>query len=117
MRTPRHLAGLDHVPRTFLVVAMVMLFALALAPACRPARELVMVVTPGVPSSSGCVEGATACVAGVPVRCSDSGRWWPALPRRADGTQRVCPSGQACAAPTASEPVHHCAPVDDGGAP
>ena len=110
--------GLDHAS-TVLAWLVPLALCLALAASqcgCRPGRELVMTVTPGVPPSSECVEGATACVAGVPVRCSDSGRWWPALPRRADGTQRVCPTGQACAAPTASEPMHHCAPVD-GGAP
>lgn len=114
MRRPQHS---DRSPAVLMWLGWAAIMALTLAPACRPGRELVMVVTPGVPPSSGCVEGATACVAGVPVRCSDSGRWWPSLPRRADGTQRACPAGQACAAPTASEPVHHCAPVVDGGAP
>ena len=113
MRRPQHS---DRSPAVLMWLGWAAIMALTLAPACRPSRELVMTVTPGMPPSSGCVEGATACVAGVPVRCSDSGRWWAALPRRADGTQRVCPTGQACAAPTASEPVHHCAPVD-GGAP
>lgn len=98
-------------------LALALVLAAASQCRCRPARELVMTVTPGVPPSSGCVEGATSCIAGVPVRCSDSGRWWPSLPRRADGTQRVCPTGQACVPPTASEPVHHCAPLADGGAP
>lgn len=60
---------------------------------CDPIREGVMRVTPGVPDPSGCAEGTQRCAGAVPEVCSASHRWWPALPRRADGTQRACSGG------------------------
>lgn len=79
---------------------------------CPAVREGVMRVTPGVPDPSGCAEGAQRCSGSVPEVCSATHRWWPALPRRADGTQRVCAAG--CAVTDAGVAV--CIAVD-GGAP
>ena len=77
---------------------------------CPAVREGVMRVTPGVPDPSGCAEGAQRCSGSVPEVCSASHRWWPALPRRADGTQRVCAAG--CAVTDAGVAV--CAALDGG---
>jgi len=85
--------------------------------ACGPVREGLLRVTPGAPDPTTCTEGAMRCNARVPEVCAASQmegifRWWPALPRRADGTQRVCSGGCAltdgglavCLAPDASTP-------------
>ena len=84
----------------------------ALALACGPAREALLRVTPTVPDPVGCVAGAQRCDGAVPVVCSSTGRWWPALAPRPDGTQRVCADG--CAVDDAG--VAHCQ-GPDGGAP
>lgn len=64
---------------------------------CEPIREGVMRITPGVPSPSPCVPDTQRCEGAVPEVCSQSSmghtRWWPSLPLRADGTQRVCAGG------------------------
>lgn len=59
---------------------------------CGPAREAVMRAAPGVPSPSGCTPGTQRCDGQLPEVCSSSGRWWPSLPVRPDGTQRECVS-------------------------
>lgn len=82
----------------------------ALTCGCPAIREGVMRVTPGVPDPSGCTDGAQRCNGSVPEVCSASHRWWPALPRRADGTQRVCAAG--CAVTDAGVAV--CAALDGG---
>lgn len=70
--------------------APIILLFLLLQSSCGPAREALMRVTPGVPDPSGCTPEAQRCNANVPEVCSASGRWWPALPRRPDGSQRAC---------------------------
>lgn len=57
---------------------------------CGPAREVVMRAAPGVPEASGCAAGTQRCSGQVPEVCSSSGRWWPSLPVRPDGSQREC---------------------------
>ncbi len=88
-----------------------LLLVLVLAAACGPARDALLAATPGVPPVSGCTTGNYRCNAGVPEACSASGRWWPALPRDAQGVQRQCSAG--CALGDGG--VAHCA-APDGGA-
>lgn len=57
---------------------------------CGPTREAVMRASPGVPEATGCAAGTQRCDGQVPEVCSSSGRWWPSLPVRPDGTQREC---------------------------
>lgn len=83
---------------------------LALALGCGPARDALMSATPGVPPVSGCTTGNHRCNGAVPEVCSETGRWWPALPRDAQGAQRVCPAGCAVAADGAA----YCAAADGG---
>ena len=92
----------------FLMLALCCLAALSQG--CEPIREGVMRVTPGVPDPSGCVDGTQRCNGSVPEVCSASHRWWPALPPRADGTQRVCAA--SCAVTDAGVAV--CAALDGG---
>lgn len=75
------------------VVLIGLVAALASIVGCGPVRELVMRAAPGVPDPSSCTEGAYRCNGAVPEACSASGRFWPALARRADGSQRVCAGG------------------------
>lgn len=78
--------------------------------ACGPARDALMSATPGVPPVSGCTTGNHRCNNTVPEVCSETGRWWPALPRDPQGAQRVCPAGCAVAA----DGVAYCAAADGG---
>ena len=75
-----------------LLVLVALAAGLYLATGCRTAREVVMRAAPGVPEVSGCIEGSQRCNGQLPEVCSASGRWWPSLPPRPDGTQRVCVS-------------------------
>ena len=88
----------------------------ALLTGCPAVREAALRATPGVPDHTDCRAGAQRCAAAdggaLPEVCSGSGRWWPALPRSADGTQRVCPAGCALA----DGGVAYCAADVDGGA-
>lgn len=80
---------------------------------CRTASRLLMDATEGVPPYVGCDGGVPACVGvpgehgedgGVtPAVCSRGGRFWPLLPRTADGRQRVCALG--CVIDDAGHPV------------
>lgn len=76
------------------VLALLAVVALAVlgatAQGCRTGREVVMRAAPGVPDPVGCVAGTQRCDGQVPQVCSASGRWWPSLPVRPDGSQRVC---------------------------
>lgn len=74
------------------VVAVALALGLALVVGCGPARETVMRLAPGVPEPSGCAATTQRCNGAVPEVCSSSGRWWPSLPVRPDGTQRACVS-------------------------
>jgi len=71
--------------------------------ACRPFMRALMDSTEGVPPYVGCEAGVPICVAVpgergldggfTPAVCSGQGRFWPLLPRTADGRQRVCAIG------------------------
>lgn len=71
----------------------VVLYAAVAVTGCTPAREAVMRVTPGVPDPVECTADTWRCHGSQPEHCSASGRWWPSLSRRADGTQRQCARG------------------------
>lgn len=59
---------------------------------CKSVQEALLTVTPGVPPVSSCTPHTWRCSdSGAPLLCSDSRRLWNALPRRPDGTERVCP--------------------------
>lgn len=73
-----------------LLVVVVLALGAYLVVGCRTAREVVMRAAPGVPDPVGCVAGTQRCDGQVPQVCSASGRWWPSLPVRPDGSQRVC---------------------------
>lgn len=95
-------------------VLLAMILFLAFLPlflGCEHVREGVMRVADGVPQPSECVPDTQRCNGGLPEVCSDSNlhftRWWPSLPRRADGTQRVCSTG--CIVTDAGVAI--CAPV------
>ena len=75
-----------------LLVVVVLALGAYLVVGCGPAREAVMRAAPGVPEVSGCVAGTQRCDGQVPQVCSSSGRWWPSLPVRPDGSQRECVS-------------------------
>ena len=75
-----------------LLVVVVLALGAYLVVGCGPAREAVMRAAPGVPSPSGCTPGTQRCNSQVPEVCSSSGRWWPSLPVRPDGSQRECVS-------------------------
>lgn len=83
---------------------------LAATARCGPARGALMAATPGVPPASGCTTGNHRCNGAVPEVCSETGRWWPALPRDAQGAQRACPAGCAMTADGAA----YCAPAGGG---
>ncbi len=74
------------------LLAVLGLVALGLSEGCRTGREAVMRAAPGVPEPSGCAATTQRCNGQVPEVCSASGRWWPSLPVRPDGTQRACVS-------------------------
>lgn len=83
-----------HAPVGALVVAMLLSLVMGAAVyACTPAREAVMRVTPGVPAAVNCTPDTQRCNGTMPEHCSSSGRWWPSLSRRADGSQRQCARG------------------------
>lgn len=83
-----------HAPVGALVAAMVLSLVMGAAVyACTPAREAVMRVTPGVPAAVSCTPDTQRCNGTMPEVCSSSGRWWPSLSRRADGSQRQCARG------------------------
>lgn len=71
---------------------LILLLSLVVSVGCGPARETVMRLAPGVPEVSGCAATTQRCNGAVPEVCSSSGRWWPSLPVRPDGTQRACVS-------------------------
>ena len=73
-----------------LLVVVVLALGAYLVVGCGPAREAVMRAAPGVPDPVGCVAGTQRCDGQVPQVCSASGRWWPSLPVRPDGSQREC---------------------------
>ena len=73
-----------------LLVVVVLALGAYLVVGCRTTREVVMRAAPGVPDPVGCVAGTQRCDGQVPQVCSASGRWWPSLPVRPDGSQRVC---------------------------
>lgn len=76
--------------------------------ACGPAvRNGALDLVPGVEPLSGCAEGATRCAGAQPQACAE-GRWWSAMPRRPDGSERACEG--RCIPPTSSERAH-CGPV------
>lgn len=78
-------------PGALLVVVVLLWAGLAVElQGCRTTREVVMRAAPGVPDPVGCVAGTQRCDGQVPQVCSASGRWWPSLPVRPDGSQRVC---------------------------
>ena len=83
--------------RPLFLAALLFVLLLPLLIGCEHVREGVMRVAPGVPSPSECVPDSQRCNGTVPEVCADSNldftRWWPSLPRRADGTQRVCSAG------------------------
>lgn len=79
-------------PPTGPVLAMAML---AMVMGCTFLRGLVMDVSSGVPSRSGCVPLTGRCNGKVPEHCSASGRWWAAIPPFPDGGQRACAEGCA----------------------
>lgn len=62
-------------------------------PGCGPAREAVMRAASGVPDPSNCTPETWRCHGTTPEVCSSSGRWWPSLPRREDGSPRTCLDG------------------------
>jgi len=88
----RTLGQRGHVRGGLLAVLAVVALAVlgATAQGCGPARETVMRLAPGVPEPSGCAAGTQRCNGAVPEVCSSSGRWWPSLPVRPDGSQRAC---------------------------
>lgn len=90
----RTLGQRGHVRGGLLAVLAVVALAVlgATAQGCGPARETVMRLAPGVPEVSGCAPSTQRCNGAVPEVCSSSGRWWPSLPVRPDGTQRACVS-------------------------
>ena len=100
-------AGAAELARVSGVFGLVAVLALS---ACGPARDALMAVTPGVPPASGCTTGNHRCNGAVPEVCSETGRWWPALPRDAQGAQRACPAGCAMTADGAA----YCAAADGG---
>lgn len=75
-----------------LLVVVVLALGAYLVVGCGPAREAVMRAAPGVPEAVGCVAGTQRCDGQLPEVCSSSGRWWPSLPVRPDGSQRECVS-------------------------
>ena len=83
--------------RPVLLAVVIFLALLPLFVGCEHVREGVMRVAPGVPSPSPCVPDSQRCAGPVPEVCAASNlnqtRWWPSLPRRADGTQRECSAG------------------------
>ena len=100
-------AGAAELARVSGVFGLVAVLALS---ACGHARDALMAVTPGVPPASGCTTGNHRCNGAVPEVCSETGRWWPALPRDAQGAQRACPAGCAMTADGAA----YCAAADGG---
>lgn len=90
----RTLGQRGHVRGGLLAVLAVVALAVlgATAQGCGPARETVMRLAPGVPEVSGCAPSTQRCNGAVPEVCSSSGRWWPSLPVRPDGSQRECVS-------------------------
>ena len=75
-----------------LLAVVVLALGAYLVVGCGPAREAVMRVAPGVPEAVGCAAGTQRCNGQLPEVCSSSGRWWPSLPVRPDGSQRECVS-------------------------
>lgn len=108
------------------VLALILFLALMpLFVGCETVREGVMRIAPGVPSRTDCEAGTQRCSADqVPEVCSGSGRWWPALSRRADGSQRVCTGGCAltdagvavCVSVIPENPFTDAAVAAEGGA-
>ena len=90
----RSLGQRGHVRGGLLALLAVVALAVlgATAQGCGPAREAVMRVAPGVPEAVGCAAGTQRCNGQLPEVCSSSGRWWPSLPVRPDGSQRECVS-------------------------
>lgn len=72
------------------VALVVALVAGGVLHGCPHVREGVMRATPTVPPRVECAEGQWQCSGALPQRCSESGRWWPMLPRNPDGVQRLC---------------------------
>lgn len=85
-----------------IVVAAVIALAIGVI-SCHPLMRALMDSTEGVPPYVGCEAGVPVCapVPGergmdggfTPAVCSGQGRFWPLLPRTADGRQRVCAIG------------------------
>lgn len=90
-----------------MVSLVVALLAGGVIHGCPHVREGVMRATPTVPPRAECVEGQWQCHGALPQRCSESGRWWPMLPRTPHGVQRVCASG--CVV----DETAHCARVEE----
>ena len=90
----RSLGQRGHVRGGLLAVLAVVALAVlgATAQGRGPAREAVMRAAPGVPEAVGCAAGTQRCNGQLPEVCSSSGRWWPSLPVRPDGSQRECVS-------------------------
>ncbi len=91
-------AGQGGFARLGVLVLLVLLPLLAALMSCRHITDAA-VVAAGGPHNEHCVVNADGvgpwrCNASIPEVCNASGRWWPSLARRADGTQRAC---DACA--------------------
>lgn len=85
--------------------------------ACGPVRNTLATVTPTVPASASCVDGAARCAAGVPESCrvyDGVARWWPLTPLTVDGGAAAC--GEVCVV-DGTPARAHCATADAGVSP
>lgn len=103
----------------FVVVVQSALFAIfgAAHAGCGPVRNTLASITPTVPASASCVDGAARCAAGVPQSCrvaDNVARWWPLTPLAIDGGAAAC--GEVCVV-NGTPARAHCATADAGVSP